>query len=43
VKDLWLDLNKACCQAGLKDVAWHIFRHTFASRLTKHGADTGNG
>jgi len=38
-KDLWLGLNKACSKAGLNDVTWHTFRHTFASRLTRSGAD----
>ena len=38
-KDLWLGLKKACRKAGLADVTWHTFRHTFASRLTRHGAD----
>jgi integrase len=28
-KDLWLGLKKACRKAGLKDVTWHTFRHTF--------------
>ena len=38
-KDLWLGLKKACRKAGLNDVTWHTFRHTFASRLTGNGAD----
>ena len=38
-KDLWLGLKKACRKAGLRDVTWHTFRHTFASRLTRKGAD----
>jgi len=38
-KDLWLGLKKACRKAGLNDVTWHTFRHTFASRLTRNGAD----
>ena len=38
-KDLWLGLKKACRKAGLDDVTWHTFRHTFASRLTRNGAD----
>jgi site-specific recombinase XerD len=38
-KDLWLGLKKACRKAGLQDVTWHTFRHTFASRLTRAGAD----
>ena len=38
-KDLWLGLKKACRKTGLNDVTWHTFRHTFASRLTRNGAD----
>jgi integrase len=38
-KDLWLGLKKACRKAGLDDVTWHTFRHTFASRLNGGGAD----
>lgn len=38
-KDLWLGLKKACRKAGLEDVTWHTFRHTFATRLTRRGAD----
>jgi integrase len=38
-KDLWLGLKKACRNASLNDVTWHTFRHTFASRLTRNGAD----
>ena len=38
-KDLWLGLKKACRKAGLDDVTWHTFRHTFASRLNREGAD----
>ena len=38
-KDLWLGLRKAFRKAGLNDVTWHTFRHTFASRLTRNGAD----
>jgi hypothetical protein len=37
--DLWLGLKKACRKAGLNDVTWHTSRHTFASRLTRNGAD----
>jgi site-specific recombinase XerD len=32
-------LKKACRKACLNDVTWHTFRHTFASRLTRNGAD----
>ena len=38
-KNLWLGLKKACRKAGLKDVTWHTFRHTFASGLNGDGAD----
>ncbi len=38
-KDLWLGLKKACRKAGLADVTWHTFRHTFASRLNGSGTD----
>ncbi len=38
-KDLWLGLKKACKKAGLENVTWHTFRHTFATRLTGRGAD----
>ena len=38
-KDLWLGLQKACRKAGIDPVTWHTFRHTFASRLTRAGAD----
>ena len=38
-KDLWLGLKNSCRKAGLSDVTWHTFRHTFASRLTRNGAD----
>jgi site-specific recombinase XerD len=42
-KILWIGLatglKKACRQAGLHDVTWHAFRHTFTSRLNGNGAD----
>ena len=38
-KDLWLGLKKACRKAGLEDITWHTFRHTFASRLIVSGVD----
>jgi hypothetical protein len=38
-KDLWLWLKKACRNAGLENVTWHTFRHTFASSLNSGGAD----
>lgn len=38
-KDLWLGLKKSCRKAGIEDVTWHTFRHTFASRLNGNGAD----
>jgi integrase len=36
-KDLWLGLKKACRRAGIEDVTWHTFRHTFATRLLRAG------
>ena len=38
-RDVWLGLKKASRKAGLNDVTWHTFRHTFASGLTRNGAD----
>lgn len=38
-RDLKAGLKLACKQAGLKDVTWHTFRHTFASRLIRSGTD----
>lgn len=38
-RDLKAGLNKAVKEAGLSDVSWHTFRHTFASRLTGNGVD----
>lgn len=38
-KDLRLGLQKACPEAGIERVTWHTFRHTFATRLTRAGAD----
>lgn len=32
-------LKLACKQSGAEDVTWHIFRHTFASRLIRNGVD----
>jgi integrase len=37
-KDLWLGMRKACKKAGLEDITWHTFRHTFATRLLRAGA-----
>jgi integrase len=37
-KDLWLGMRKACKKAGLDDITWHTFRHTFATRLLRSGA-----
>lgn len=38
-KDVRAGLQKACRLAGLRDVTWHTFRHTFASRLNSSGVD----
>ena len=38
-KDLWLGLQKACKKAGVENVTWHTFRHTFATRLNRRGVD----
>ncbi len=38
-RDLKAGLKLACTQAGLKGVTWHVFRHTFASRLIRNGTD----
>jgi integrase len=32
-------LEAAIKRAGLPDITWHMFRHTFASRLTRQGED----
>ncbi len=32
-------LEAAIKRAGLPDISWHMFRHTFASRLTRQGED----
>jgi integrase len=37
--DVKAGLKKAVEDAGLKEVSWHTFRHTFASRLTRNGVD----
>jgi site-specific recombinase XerD len=38
-KDVKGALAAAVKRAGLKKVTWHMFRHTFASRLTRDGVD----
>jgi integrase len=38
-RDVKAGLGKAVKDAGLEDVTWHTFRHTFASRLTRDGVD----
>jgi integrase len=38
-KDLWLGLKKACRKAGLADINFHTFRHSYATRLVAKGAD----
>jgi integrase len=37
--DVKLGLKGALQRAGLSGITWHTFRHTFASRLTRSGAD----
>ncbi len=37
--DLKLAIKGALKRAGLSGITWHTFRHTFASRLTRNGAD----
>ena len=38
-KDVKGALLAAVKRAGLKKVTWHMFRHTFASRLIRNGVD----
>jgi len=38
-RDLKTGLKLACKEAGLAGVTWHVFRHTFASRLIRNGTD----
>jgi site-specific recombinase XerD len=38
-KDVKGALIAAVKRAGLGKVTWHLFRHTFASRLTRDGVD----
>ena len=38
-RDLKASLKIACKEAGLTGITWHIFRHTFASRLIREGVD----
>jgi site-specific recombinase XerD len=38
-KDVKGALAAALKRAGLGKVTWHMFRHTFASRLTRDGVD----
>ena len=38
-KDVKGALLAAVKRAGLPKVTWHMFRHTFASRLTRDGVD----
>lgn len=30
-------LHKACYKAGLREIGWHVLRHTFASHLAQNG------
>jgi integrase len=38
-RDLKAGLKNAVKDAGLEGITWHIFRHTFASRLVRNGVD----
>jgi site-specific recombinase XerD len=38
-KDVKGAIAAAVKRAGLGKVTWHMFRHTFASRLTREGVD----
>jgi integrase len=38
-RDVKNGLKKACQQAQIKHTTWHVFRHTFASRLVRDGVD----
>jgi integrase len=38
-KDVKAAIAAAVKRAGLGKVTWHMFRHTFASRLTREGVD----
>jgi integrase len=38
-RDLKASLSKAVKDAGLERITWHIFRHTFVSRLFENGTD----
>jgi site-specific recombinase XerD len=31
-------LRRACKRAGLREIGWHVLRHTFASHLVMRGA-----
>lgn len=37
--DVKAALSAAAKRAGIGHVTWHVFRHTFASRLTRNGVD----
>ncbi len=37
---LWMLVSECAKRAGLADVSPHTFRHTFATHLLEHGADT---
>jgi site-specific recombinase XerD len=38
-RDVKNGLKSALQRAGLAGITWHIFRHTFASRLTRSGVE----
>ena len=39
IQDVKGALLAAVKRAGLPKITWHMFRHTFASRLTRNGVD----
>jgi len=36
--ETWRPLRRACRRAGLREIGWHVLRHTFASHLAMRGA-----